>query len=100
MVRLFEGVNLPLVIATDKDQALMRAIEIVLPNARHLLCTWHISKNVLKHVTKHLEDGEKRASILKLWAKLVSSCSESVYHDCVHRLNLELEMHRPLMAYF
>ncbi|PKU70174.1 Protein FAR1-RELATED SEQUENCE 5 [Dendrobium catenatum] len=34
----------PVIIFTDQDQAMARAIEIVFPNTRHRLCQWHIQK--------------------------------------------------------
>lgn len=32
----------PLVVVTDQDPAMKRAIEDVFPNSRHRLCMWHI----------------------------------------------------------
>lgn len=32
----------PLVIVTDQDPAVRRAVEDVLPTSRHRLCMWHI----------------------------------------------------------
>lgn len=37
----------PQVIMTDREIVLMNAISTVFPNATHLLCRWHISRNVL-----------------------------------------------------
>ncbi|XP_074324302.1 protein FAR1-RELATED SEQUENCE 5-like [Apium graveolens] len=34
----------PMTIITDQDQSMTSAIEDVLPNTTHLLCSWHISK--------------------------------------------------------
>ncbi|BFG17885.1 hypothetical protein CerSpe_041580 [Prunus speciosa] len=35
----------PITIFTDEDKAMANAIEIVFPQTRHRLCTWHIAKN-------------------------------------------------------
>jgi len=36
----------PTVIISDRDLALMNAIEVVFPEATNLLCRFHINKNV------------------------------------------------------
>ncbi|KAK9104797.1 hypothetical protein Scep_021641 [Stephania cephalantha] len=36
----------PGVILTGRDQALIRAVEEVFPSCTHLLCGWHVNKNV------------------------------------------------------
>jgi len=38
--------NMPKVIVTDRDPALMKAIAKVLPKTDHVLCYFHIGKNV------------------------------------------------------
>ncbi|XP_040372470.1 protein FAR1-RELATED SEQUENCE 5 isoform X2 [Rosa chinensis] len=38
----------PLGILTDGDEAMRKAIELVVPGCPHRLCTWHISKNAQK----------------------------------------------------
>ena len=35
----------PISVVTDGDRAMQRAIRTVIPNARHRLCTWHVSRN-------------------------------------------------------
>jgi MULE transposase domain len=38
--------NAPCSIVTDCDLALMNAVKLVFPSSQHLLCLWHISKNI------------------------------------------------------
>jgi zinc finger SWIM domain-containing protein 3 len=38
----------PVSLITDGDVAMARAIEIVMPDADHRLCSWHIEQNMLK----------------------------------------------------
>ncbi|KAK2656644.1 hypothetical protein Ddye_009696 [Dipteronia dyeriana] len=45
---------LPSVILTDREIALMNAIQNVFPNASNLLYRWHISRNVLAHCKNYL----------------------------------------------
>jgi len=48
---LYQKIHLkaPCSIVTDCDLALMNAIKLVFPSSQHLLCLWHISKNVSTH---------------------------------------------------
>ena len=39
----------PKVLVTDKEQALINAIEMIFPSSAHLLCRWHIYKNIQNH---------------------------------------------------
>ena len=45
--KMFRPCQLPAVIVSDADPALPLAIEHISPNLQHLLCIWHINKNVL-----------------------------------------------------
>ena len=40
--------SLPLVFVSDRDLSLINAIETCFPNARHILCIWHINQCVMK----------------------------------------------------
>ena len=42
----------PDVLLTDGDPAMAAAAKSVFPGTRHLLCTWHISQNLLMHALK------------------------------------------------
>nr|XP_011462177.1 PREDICTED: uncharacterized protein LOC105350884 [Fragaria vesca subsp. vesca] len=37
-------------VLTDSDEAMRKAIETVMPEARHRLCIWHIGKNAFTHL--------------------------------------------------
>ena len=50
---------LPELIVTDRDLALLNAIERVFPTAKHLLCRWHISRNVMAQCKRLFETKEK-----------------------------------------
>ncbi|EED16916.1 conserved hypothetical protein [Talaromyces stipitatus ATCC 10500] len=41
------GLGHPKIIITNKDQALMGAIEAIFPYTRNILCIWHIQKNLM-----------------------------------------------------
>jgi hypothetical protein len=41
-------------IATDMDAAFIGPIKDLLPQSHHILCRWHIEKNIIKNTTPHL----------------------------------------------
>lgn len=59
---IWEDMQPPSVIVTDNDKSLIGALNHVFPDVPQLLCTWHIQKNILKHVAKswkrHRTTGE------------------------------------------
>ncbi|XP_058185778.1 protein FAR1-RELATED SEQUENCE 4-like [Rhododendron vialii] len=46
---LRRGALLPSVFVTNRDLALLSAIEACFPSARHILCIWHINQCIIKH---------------------------------------------------
>ena len=47
-----ENIGIPKVIVTDWELALLNAIRTVYPEAKSMLCEWHININVLSHSRK------------------------------------------------
>ena len=47
--RLYQQTELPApaTLLTDRDLGLLKAIQAVFPTSKHLLCLWHVEKNVL-----------------------------------------------------
>lgn len=52
------GLPMPIVIITDMEMALMKAIAEIFLITNHLLCVWHINNNVLVNCKKHHESQE------------------------------------------
>jgi alpha-glucosidase len=69
----------PQVIVSDRELALMNAIEIVFPQTVNTLCTWHINKNVSARCTVHVSKDMR-----ELVKNVVSSPDEVEYQ---HQLN-------------
>ncbi|KAE8731248.1 hypothetical protein F3Y22_tig00002840pilonHSYRG00800 [Hibiscus syriacus] len=40
----------PISVVTDGDRAMQRAIKSVIPNAKHKLCSWHLSRNAQANI--------------------------------------------------
>jgi len=82
------GVHEPLVFVTDKDMALMGALRAVMPDTAHMLCIWHINKNVLSHhktlTSQFLALGVSEAAAFNFmtdYAALVRATTEQVYEE-------------------
>ncbi|XP_058217526.1 putative protein FAR1-RELATED SEQUENCE 10 [Rhododendron vialii] len=82
---------LPSVIVTDRELALMNAIEHVFPQATNLLCRWHIGKNVLAKCRKIFDDKMWEEFICS-WGLVVLSSSVAQYEErlCVLKRNFEM----------
>jgi hypothetical protein len=74
-----KGASLPLVFVTDRDLALMKAIETCFPTARHILCIWHINQCVMKHCSAAL--GPKLKDFYHSWQSLIHSSTPSSYQQ-------------------
>jgi hypothetical protein len=47
----------PMSVISDGDLAMAKAIEVVLPNTDHHLCSWHVEQNMVRHLRgKTLQD--------------------------------------------
>jgi hypothetical protein len=55
----------PLVAITDRELALIKAIETYFPQTDHLLCQWHVNMNVLSQCKKHFPGALKIDGIWK-----------------------------------
>jgi hypothetical protein len=87
-----ERIEEPLCFVTDRELALMNALDTTFPNSAHLLCTWHVNMNILancrKHFAKDKADPNKPSSFipdpgweafLKDWASVLDSSTEAEY---------------------
>ena len=73
------GAELPRVMLTDRELALMSAIDRVFPTSRHLLCRWHINKNVAANCKKLFDTKESWDQFLHHWSLLVMTDTEADY---------------------
>ncbi|KAJ1691675.1 hypothetical protein LUZ63_015830 [Rhynchospora breviuscula] len=72
------GDKKPITIFTDQDAAIGHALEEIMPDTRHGLCTWHINQNRLKHLPKKKNDE-------------ISKVVASKFYDCLYRYDEEKE---------
>ncbi|KAI5423604.1 hypothetical protein KIW84_046512 [Lathyrus oleraceus] len=70
---------------TDRDLALMKAIEIVFPRSINLLCGFHINKNVGAKCKQHVVNDLQK-TIDTLWMEVVWASDEVEYGQRLHQL--------------
>ncbi|KAI5404231.1 hypothetical protein KIW84_051400 [Lathyrus oleraceus] len=75
----------PQVILTDRDLALMKAIEIVFPRSINLLCSFRINKNVGAKCKQHVVNDLQK-TIDTLWMEVVWASDEVEYGQRLHQL--------------
>lgn len=63
LAEVYESLSLepPRTILTDKEQALMNAIETVFPTTKNMICLWHINMNIMKKARPILSQQIKQA---------------------------------------
>ena len=66
----FRGLGLcdgPITILTDRDAALTNALQTIMPFTRHLLCTWHIGKNVETNCKSVFATAQDYHTFVNMW---------------------------------
>ncbi|KAJ3705596.1 hypothetical protein LUZ61_009301 [Rhynchospora tenuis] len=74
-------VNQPLVVITDRELALINAIQDVFPSTTNILCIWHINKNILAKCKMYFQTKEDWETFSSDWQKVVYSSTEGEYID-------------------
>ncbi|GMF37210.1 unnamed protein product [Phytophthora fragariaefolia] len=89
-------IQLPQVFYSDAELALINAVEVVFPGIPHLLCLWHIVKNVETHASTNIyrqirddrvsrsgtvtwKDSEAHRNFCDAFLRVVSSPTEAEY---------------------
>ena len=54
------------ILSTDNEDAVIASLKEVMPSSHHMLCIWHINKNIMAQAIKYFPDSEQ----LKDWMSL------------------------------
>ena len=71
------------VIIFDRELALINAIEVVFPSTRHLLCIWHIEKNILSKCKQYFGEKEEWDEFLSSWTNLIKSPDQFAFEEAL-----------------
>ncbi|WCJ29365.1 hypothetical protein M5689_011005 [Euphorbia peplus] len=79
---LFRKDKFPTAITSDRELGLLRPLEEVFPESQHMLCTWHINRDVVAHVVKKCKQTDNFAQSFKSgrWSKIIHAPSIEAYY--------------------
>ncbi|XP_012829137.1 PREDICTED: protein FAR1-RELATED SEQUENCE 5-like [Erythranthe guttata] len=75
----------PNCIVTDRDLGLMKAVANVYPSSHHLLCRWHVNKNIVANCKKLFPKD------ITKWKQFQSSFSALIERNTIEEFNEEWE---------
>ncbi|KAK9098888.1 hypothetical protein Syun_025933 [Stephania yunnanensis] len=96
---ILDGWPKPDVLVTDRDLALISAIEEVFPASSHLLCSWHINKVVLSKTKKMFGEDDGFARFMGSWTSVMYANSEALFEVRVNDLRCEFGHVKGLTEY-
>ena len=79
--------NGPEVVLTDREDLLIAGLQEVMPRIHHMLCIWHINKNVLG-ATKYFPTSEAVKAWMDLWYKVCQALTLAEYEQAHGELQI------------
>nr|XP_011459501.1 PREDICTED: uncharacterized protein LOC105349985 [Fragaria vesca subsp. vesca] len=89
----------PLAIITDRELALMKAIEVVFPMTPNLLCIWHIEKNIVAHCKSQFKEKADWVAFMSSWVALVKSWNVALFNEAWNRFQIEYKDYAKVLTY-
>ncbi|XP_038704722.1 PKS-NRPS hybrid synthetase CHGG_01239-like [Tripterygium wilfordii] len=89
----------PKVIVTDRELAVMKSCRLVFPDAKKLLCRWHIYRSVLANCKRSFQDKESWDAFYSSWNTLVESENEIAYVYNLSHLEVILQNYAVVFSY-
>jgi hypothetical protein len=82
-------IPLPQVILTDREQSLINSLPSFAPDSYHMLCTWHIQKNLVTNSAKTIKNKQEEAQMLQHWSNLFQMKDQSDFCASFGKFALE-----------
>lgn len=99
MKEMIPGFNRPeVIVVTDREHAIVKAIESVVPEIKHVLCWNHMLKDVEVWVTNHEGCVSDRKVYVNNIHSLLDSNSEQEFHNSYETLRQKWS--KPFLQYF
>ncbi|KAL7163345.1 hypothetical protein ACSBR2_039443 [Camellia fascicularis] len=89
----------PFAIVSDRELALMNAIQVVFPTTNNLLCVWHIEKNILVNYKSYFEAQEDWSTFLCTWRQVINSQDEATYEEAWKFFELLYKENKEVLCY-
>jgi histone-lysine N-methyltransferase SETD2 len=77
----------------------MGAIRAVFPGAKHILCRWHVAKNVLTCCRPYFPEGVGWDEFHTAWGALLQSPTEEAYSAALGKLRVRYAGDPRFLAY-
>ena len=75
---------------SDSARALMNSIDTIFPDQRHIICQWHMNKNIQSRLDKYFgageEEQEARHAWMTLWYKVIGAPSRAGFDQLCEEL--------------
>ena len=78
-LRALSEISVPSIIATDRELALINAIPVIFPNAKNILCQWHINKNFVAKCARFFPLKPEMQQFENFWQTGLQSSSEEEF---------------------
>ncbi|KAJ9539293.1 hypothetical protein OSB04_032026 [Centaurea solstitialis] len=75
---------------THDQLASINACKVVFPDAKRLICTWHIYQNVMKHCRPSITNSQSWNSFYQAWLQLLNSPNQEWYTHNLAKLQEKL----------
>lgn len=69
----------PKLVATDRELALIHSLKSVYTNLQHVLCQWHINKNVLANTKKLFVENGDFENFISMWNHCIHSTTTTSF---------------------
>ncbi len=89
----------PLLNITDREINLIWAHNEVFPESRHLLCAWHIDKDVLRHCKKFFHTKEDWEDFYTAWRTVAYAFSRVAFENAWDKLQDDYEFLPEAISY-
>ncbi|KAI0993638.1 hypothetical protein K3495_g14546 [Podosphaera aphanis] len=76
----------PKCFVTDRELALLNTLDELFPSSDHILCRWHVNKNVVAKTKRLFKDQENFDKFYDAWNAEVDSESFEIYNSNVSNL--------------
>ena len=83
LLNIFTSNDIPLpeVVIMDREQALINSLSRIFPNAYHMLCIWHIEKNLVTNGAKLIKDKFSEYEMIQKWNQVIQISSPSKFQS-------------------
>lgn len=86
-VRGWCGEQLPKVIITDRELGLLKALPYTIPEAYHMLCIWHVERNIEDNAYRKSRSASVKSDFLAHCYKLFRSQSHETYEEQLRQMH-------------